>query len=77
MNNSVIVLTLTLTGAYFGLKYFIKLIKEADSIMQIRRGLIQSKKLYEQRYGFRARTTEISLENKESVLSLIQFKGRL
>ena len=68
---------LTLIGAYFGLQYFIKLIKEADSIMKIRLRMIEAKKLYEKQYGFKSRTAEISLENKESLLSLIQFKGRL
>lgn len=68
---------LSLVGAYFGLRYIIAQLEEIDTAMQIRLGLVEAKKMYELKYGFRSRVEELRIENNIGQLGFTQFRGRL
>lgn len=72
----VLIGTLSLIGAYFGLRFLFNTLEEIDTAMQIRLGLIEAKKLHEERYGFRVRQEPIEVES-ECTIGFTQFRGRL
>lgn len=62
---------------YVMFKKFVAFMEEYDTMMSIRKGLIEAKKLHEQRYGFKPRVDQVQVCNGEFVLDFTQFRGRL
>ena len=77
MSSELIIGTVALIGFLVVFKFLISQLEEIDTAMQIRKGLVEAKKIHEEKYGFRARVDEVGECNMEGVLDFTQFRGRL